>query len=60
MNTLIIDGHNFMHRARSGFQLGDFNVAFNFFRSLKPLVEQFKPNRVCFTLEGTPRRAIAP
>lgn len=53
--TLIIDGQNFMHRARSGFQLGDFNVVFNFFRSLKPLVEKFKPNRVIFTREGHPK-----
>jgi 5'-3' exonuclease len=56
MNVLILDGYNLMHRARSGFQLGDFNVVFNFFRSLKPLVEKFKPNRVYFTLEGHPKK----
>jgi len=48
-----------MHRARSGFQLGDYNVVFNFFRSLKPLVEMFKPTRVYFTLEGAPKRQYA-
>lgn len=55
---LIIDGANLLHRARSGFQLGDFNVVFNLFRALKPLIEQFKPDRVYFTLEGAPRRQL--
>jgi DNA polymerase-1 len=56
VKILFIDGHNFMHRARSGFQLGDYNVVYNFFRSLKPLIEQFGPNRVYFTLEGHPKK----
>jgi DNA polymerase-1 len=56
VKILFIDGLNFMHRARSGFQLGDYNVVYNFFRSLKPLVDQFEPNRVYFTLEGHPKR----
>lgn len=53
---LFIDGHNFMFRARSGFQLGDYNVVYNFFRSLKALIDQFEPTRVYFTLEGHPKR----
>lgn len=56
MKILFIDGHNFMYRARSGFQLGNWNVCYNFFRSLKPLVDRFAPNRVYFTLEGHPKR----
>lgn len=56
MKILFIDGHNFMHRARSGFQLGDWNIVYNFFRSLKPLIEQFEPTRVYFTLEGHPKK----
>ena len=56
MKILFIDGHNFMFRARSGFQLGDYNVCYNFFRSLKPLIDQFGPNRVYFTLEGHPKK----
>lgn len=56
MKILFIDGHNFMYRARSGFQLGDYNVVFNFFRSLKPLIDQFEPTRVYFTLEGHPKK----
>jgi DNA polymerase-1 len=55
MTILFIDGHNLMYRARSGFQLGDFNVIFNFFRGLKALVAQFKPTRLYFTLEGHPK-----
>lgn len=56
MTILFLDGHNLMHRARSGFQLGEYNVVYNFFRSLKPLVDQFKPTRVYFTLEGHPKK----
>lgn len=56
MKILFVDGHNFMYRARSGFQLGDYNVVYNFFRSLKPLVDQFEPTRVYFTLEGHPKK----
>jgi len=56
---LIIDGANFMYRARSGFQLGDFNVVFNFVRNLRSLVEKLAPTRVYFTLEGAPRRQLA-
>ena len=55
---LIIDGHNFMYRARAGFQLGDFNVVYNFVRNLRSLVEQMAPTRVYFTLEGAPRRQL--
>ena len=55
---LIIDGQNFMHRARSGFQLGDHNIVFNLFRNLRALVEQFQPTRVYFTLEGHPRKRL--
>lgn len=56
MTILFIDGANLMFRARSGFQLGEFNVVFNFFRGLKALVEQFKPTRVYFSLEGHPKK----
>lgn len=59
MGHLIIDGANFLHRSRSGFQLGDYNVVFNFFRALRPLVERFAPDRVYFTTEGNPKRQRA-
>jgi 5'-3' exonuclease len=55
MTILIVDGHNFLHRARSGFQLGPHCVTFNFFRNLRALVERFKPTRLYFSLEGKPK-----
>lgn len=59
MTTLIIDGHNFLHRARSGFTKGEYNIVFNCFRNLRALVEQFQKshsiNRVLFVLEGHPK-----
>lgn len=55
-NILIVDGMNFMHRARSGFTLGEFAVLFNFFRNFRALVEQFSPTRIYFVLEGHPKQ----
>ena len=59
MSILVLDGANLLHRARSGFQLGDFATVYNFFRQLRPLVDQFKPTRVYMTLEGAPKRQLA-
>ena len=59
MTILVLDGYNLFHRARSGFTKGDYPVVFNFFRSLKPLVEKFEPTRVYITLEGEPKRQLA-
>lgn len=56
--VLCLDGYNLMHRARSGFTLGDHAIVYNFFRSLKSLVEQHKPTRVIFTLEGRAERQL--
>lgn len=53
MTILICDGHNLLHRARSGFT-AEHSVTFNFVRGLRALVEQFKPTRVIVTLEGKP------
>jgi 5'-3' exonuclease len=53
---LVIDGMNFLHRARSGFTLGDHAVRYNFFRNLRALVEQHSPTRVYFVLEGHPKK----
>lgn len=55
MTILCIDGFNFMHRARAGFNLGDNPVVFNFFRNFRALVELHKPSRIYFVLEGHPR-----
>jgi len=56
--TLIFDGQNMLHRARSGFQLGDHACTYNLFRSLKPLIEKFNPQRVVFTLEGKEEKRV--
>jgi len=57
-NVLILDGYNLMHRARSGFMKGDYPVVFNFFRSLKPIVEKFDPDHVAFVIEGEPKARL--
>lgn len=54
-HVVIFDGSNLFHRARSGFQLGDHAIVFNFFRSLKALVEQLKPTRVIIACDGVPK-----
>lgn len=56
MTILVIDAMNQLHRARSGFTLGPAPVAFNFFRSFRALIEQFEPTRVCFVLDGHPKK----
>tara|TARA_Y100000310_G_scaffold62225_1_gene57529 strand:+ start:6636 stop:7577 length:942 start_codon:yes stop_codon:yes gene_type:complete len=52
--VLILDGYNLLHRARSGFNRGDFPIVFNFFRGVRPIVEKFNPDFCYFTLEGVP------
>jgi DNA polymerase-1 len=52
--VLIIDGYNFIHRARSGFMIGDHSIIFNFFRNLRSLVDIHKPTQIYFVLEGVP------
>lgn len=52
---LVIDGMNFFHRARAGFNLGDYPVVFNTFRNLRAIIEKFSPNRVYVALEGHPK-----
>lgn len=56
MKILCIDGFNFLHRARAGFNMGDYPVVFNFFRNLRAQIELHKPTRVYFVLEGHPHR----
>lgn len=54
-DNLIIDGMNFLHRARSGFTGGENPVVYNFFRNLRAQVEFHSPGRVIFVLEGRPK-----
>ena len=58
-HVLVIDGMNFLHRARSGWTMGPAPVVFYFMRNFRALVEQFKPTRVYFVLEGHPAQRIA-
>lgn len=55
MKHLILDCMNFMHRARSGFALGEHAVTYNFFRNLRALVGTLEPDTVTVVLEGHPR-----
>lgn len=57
-NIVVLDGYNLMHRARSGFALGDYPVVFNFFRSLRALVEKLNPDRCVFVIEGEPKARL--
>jgi 5'-3' exonuclease len=55
MKTLLIDGANFMHRARAGFQEGPHPLLFNFYRNLRAQVALHDPDRVIYVLEGHPK-----
>jgi len=35
--------------------MGDYPVVYNFFRSLRPIIEKFSPDKVYFVLEGIPK-----
>ena len=52
--VLLLDSQNLLHRSRAGLQ-GQFSVVFNFFRSLRKFVADFKPDRVVFVREGHPK-----
>ena len=57
--VLILDGYNLLYRARySGMNKGDFSTIFNFFRSLRPLIEKFDPDTAYFVLEGMPKKRL--
>jgi len=53
--VLLIDFQNQLHRARSGFTLGEHCIAFNFLRSLKSLIETLQPTRVILVKDGHPK-----
>lgn len=57
--VLVLDGYNLIYRARySGMNKGDNATIFNFFRSIRPLVEKFSPDVTYFVLEGTPKARL--
>jgi DNA polymerase-1 len=62
-SILIIDGYNMIHRCRfqwgGGLALGEFQVVYNFFRTLRATIEQFNPDLVYFPLDGKPAARLA-
>tara|TARA_Y100000385_G_C13042116_1_gene615751 strand:+ start:506 stop:1315 length:810 start_codon:yes stop_codon:yes gene_type:complete len=59
---LLLDGANLMQRARfsSRRNLKDSEnaIVYSFFRSLRPLVEKFNPDKIILALEGRPVRRL--
>lgn len=59
MKVLLLDGYNLFYRARySGMNKGQHSTVFNFFRSLRPLVEKFSPDKIYCILEGMPKKRL--
>lgn len=54
MKIAILDAYNLMHRARFGMQFGDHHIIFNFFRGLRPIIEELAPDKIFLVLEGFP------
>jgi DNA polymerase-1 len=55
MQVLFLDAYNLIYRARYGFMKGENATIFGFFRSLRPLIEKFNPDKAYFVLEGYPK-----
>lgn len=55
MKVLFADGYNLIHRASYGYDQGDFSTVYTFFRSFRSLIQQIKPDKVIFVLEGHPK-----
>jgi len=61
MKILLLDGYNLMYRARHSMSRGyggDYSIVYAFFRSLRPLIEKFSPDRAYFILEGYPKKRM--
>ena len=54
MKVVFLDAYNLFHRARFGVRDGENFIAYNFFRSLRPLVEELVPDKIFLVLEGRP------
>ena len=59
MKVLILDGYNLIYRARYSVpkwhKENNHSIVYSFFRSLRPLVEKFNPDKVYFVTEGYPK-----
>jgi len=58
MKVALLDGYNLMHRARFGMRQGESYIIFNFFRSLRPIIEEINPDLVYLVLEGVPTHRV--
>ena len=58
MKVLVLDGYNLMYRAYHGNRFGEHHTIFNFFRSLRPIIEKFSPDKAYFVIEGVPVQNI--
>ncbi len=57
MKALILDGYNLFYRARfSGIKDGETTTVFNFFRSLRLIVETMNADKIYLVLEGYPKK----
>ena len=56
---LILDGYNLIYRARHSVprwhKENELSIIYSFFRSLRPLIEKFDPDKAYFVTEGYPR-----
>jgi len=57
-HVLIIDGLNLIHRARVAMQGAEHGCTFAALRSVRSLIDRFKPDVAYFVMEGVPRRRI--
>jgi len=53
MRIALLDGYNLMHRSRFGAK-GENGIIYTFFRSLRPLIAELKPDKIYLVLEGVP------
>lgn len=58
MKVLLLDGYNLIYRARYSFAKGPNSTIFSFFRSLRPIIEKFSPDKVYFVTEGYPAQRM--
>ena len=61
-SIMIIDGYNMIHRCRfqwgGGKAEGEYQIVYNFLRTLKATIEQFRPDKVYFPLDGKPEARL--
>ena len=59
--VVILDGYNLLYRARYSAKWqkqGPHTITYNFFRSLRKLVDDLRADKVYFVLEGSPKAKL--